>query len=827
MDLDSAILHIIKRSTDENSDIDWDQVHGEIIKLAESGYQLGVSQYLSEMYRMGIGTTPSFEKYKYYQKKARLKYILSKSTSTHIINPELYSTNVVLWSDNSQYDLAITSCVQFRLVIEGVYLEGGTYSRRYPFISLADLSAAKDVAIIITFADYEQIKSRNQIDTKVSYYVVNYNETGVYTAPPNVHQFYVDNPTIHQNKIGDNQLQNVIMSNSQNQICFETDQHIPMCEISRRFLLGKQIFMQEMCSDPNIKVVPWQSVGDITKSVAALKGLKDEGYKITLFVVQNRTFVKELFDDYIDRIVLITNYQYRCLDVYFTLNPKMVDPSVRFFIYGINTLFVSSIYRPIVNQLDFFKVAVGSKSLSVARPEIQCKTYSEQFDEIDDAVLIIPHSNYSYARTEGIEFKMKMHRLFDEIVNWCHHNNIKVYANQGGDWKNNVKRINTGILDFCTMARRCRCVIGPMTGLFDILSLLGVSNNYVFFRNCNNLKVYDVGQMDPTNHTTCYVLGDHDSALSDVITYISSHSAPDNFMTSKENTILPYNRTWMPGAYTDYIINRHNHESCCIDNMYDHLGAGEISASEHVTGETRVTLLRSAGLKNRANLNYALEQLYSLKTECADSTIVELCDAYIACNDYVAYRYMGLMFWQGRSVNKNLNLAASYLRISSSMGSIEAKHDLLTVLYQLSTKESLEEYHDILCSELKFNDGVMMFKLGVAYHDGKGVEKDLQKAAELMRAATVNGAPWAKDRLADVLWDINTDESIKELIPILKERVALGKGRAMFTLGKAYYYGRGVEKDLQKAAELMRAATVNGAPWAEKLLNEILQQKKT
>jgi lipopolysaccharide cholinephosphotransferase len=57
-----------------------------------------------------------------------------------------------------------------------------------------------------------------------------------------------------------------------------------------------------------------------------------------------------------------------------------------------------------------------------------------------------------------------------------------------------------------------------------------------------------------------------------------------------------------------------------------------------------------------------------------------------------------------------------------------------------------------------------MGRLGRAYRDGKGVEKDLNKAIEWMRKASEQGLSWAKWELCDLLLSDKTDEGFRETI---------------------------------------------------------------
>jgi hypothetical protein len=109
--------------------------------------------------------------------------------------------------------------------------------------------------------------------------------------------------------------------------------------------------------------------------------------------------------------------------------------------------------------------------------------------------------------------------------------------------------------------------------------------------------------------------------------------------------------------------------------------------------------------------------------------------------------------------------------------------------------------------------GNAMGLLGRAYRDGKGIEKNLDIAAEWMRKAVAKNIGWANNELFDVLWRIGTAESFDEAAAVAKSRSEAGDGNAMGRLGRAYRDGKGVPQDLNIAAEWMRKAANIDIKW--------------
>jgi lipopolysaccharide cholinephosphotransferase len=136
-----------------------------------------------------------------------------------------------------------------------------------------------------------------------------------------------------------------------------------------------------------------------------------------------------------------------------------------------------------------------------------------------------------------------------------------------------------------------------------------------------------------------------------------------------------------------------------------------------------------------------------------------------------------------------------------------AKNELFDILWRIGTPESYNEGISVAKGFADEGDGGAMMRLGRAYRDGKGVEKDLDEAAEWMRKAAEKDVGWAKNELFDILWRIGTPESYNEGISVAKGFADEGDGGAMMRLGRAYRDGKGVEKDLDEAAEWMRKAS--------------------
>ena len=104
-----------------------------------------------------------------------------------------------------------------------------------------------------------------------------------------------------------------------------------------------------------------------------------------------------------------------------------------------------------------------------------------------------------------------------------------------------------------------------------------------------------------------------------------------------------------------------------------------------------------------------------------------------------------------------------------------------------------------------------MIHLGKAYHVGKLVEKDLNKSRRLLRESVSKGNRSSMNELFDTLWAIGTEESYSEAIDSIQTLLKEDNVNAIIRMGRAYMYGKGVAKNLDKAKALLKKAESKGS----------------
>ncbi len=183
---------------------------------------------------------------------------------------------------------------------------------------------------------------------------------------------------------------------------------------------------------------------------------------------------------------------------------------------------------------------------------------------------------------------------------------------------------------------------------------------------------------------------------------------------------------------------------------------------------------------------------------------------------------------------------------------IEYINQLYDKLIKENTKKSASIATTIITKTAEFGNPDSLGRLGRAYRDGIGVEKDVNRAIELMDMAISNGCQWItiecyrlhKNRnteedlkkasiilsrevgrgnsnainiYCDELMKDNNEKSLSEAIQMLNTLANKGNPDSLGRLGRAYRDGIGVEKDVNRAIELMDMAISNGCQW---IINE-------
>ncbi|MCQ2070423.1 MAG: LicD family protein [archaeon] len=167
--------------------------------------------------------------------------------------------------------------------------------------------------------------------------------------------------------------------------------------------------------------------------------------------------------------------------------------------------------------------------------------------------------------------------------------------------------------------------------------------------------------------------------------------------------------------------------------------------------------------------------------------------------------------------------AVDVLREAVGRGVPGASATLFNILWDMDDPGTYGEMASIAKGLSDRNDGTATFRLARMYLEGKGVGKDPKAAEELFRKAVKLKVPGSKTGLFEALRDIGDPSSYPEMVRILKSLCDMGNGTAMVRLARMMYEGKGMEKDLFSAEELLRKAVGKNASGARPLLFEVLR----
>ena len=194
--------------------------------------------------------------------------------------------------------------------------------------------------------------------------------------------------------------------------------------------------------------------------------------------------------------------------------------------------------------------------------------------------------------------------------------------------------------------------------------------------------------------------------------------------------------------------------------------------------------------------------------------------------DMAAMSRLAHLYYEGRGVDRNVDMAIEWMRKSSNAGGSRTKNELIAMLLKRASNEDIKEVYDIRTILAEEGDRNAAFRLARMYRDGEGAEKNIEKAIEFMRQASDKKVRWAKNELIDMLMKYDVDGNCEEAYRICSESAKEGDIGAMRRLSRMYYNGKGVEKNIEKAIELMSKIVENNVVYRKELENMLTELSK-
>ena len=206
--------------------------------------------------------------------------------------------------------------------------------------------------------------------------------------------------------------------------------------------------------------------------------------------------------------------------------------------------------------------------------------------------------------------------------------------------------------------------------------------------------------------------------------------------------------------------------------------------------------------------------LWKINTLESDKEAFHIADEYYNMDSEMQGR-LGRAYREGRGVDKDLHKAADWMRKAHEGGVKWADWELFDILWRINTPESMTEALGFGMPLAESGVKELQGWIARCYREGRGVEKDLDKATEWMRKAYDQKLGYASWELFDILWRIDTPESLKEAVAIAEPLAQSGNRELQGRMGRAYRDGKGVEKSLDLAREWFKKAADQDLAWAK------------
>ncbi len=166
---------------------------------------------------------------------------------------------------------------------------------------------------------------------------------------------------------------------------------------------------------------------------------------------------------------------------------------------------------------------------------------------------------------------------------------------------------------------------------------------------------------------------------------------------------------------------------------------------------------------------------------------------------------LAIAFLEGRGTEKNVKKAAHWFDKAVEGGDDSDRHRLFDVIWK-SGGEASEHRMVSVVAPFVDEDREAKVRMGMAYQKGRGVSESLSEASKLFRDAAGLGKSLGACRLFDVVWSTRSSDQYQFVADLVRRFADSGDPESKWRLGRAYRFGKGVEKDLERAAELCRDA---------------------
>ncbi|MBR2255088.1 MAG: sel1 repeat family protein [Candidatus Methanomethylophilaceae archaeon] len=220
-----------------------------------------------------------------------------------------------------------------------------------------------------------------------------------------------------------------------------------------------------------------------------------------------------------------------------------------------------------------------------------------------------------------------------------------------------------------------------------------------------------------------------------------------------------------------------------------------------------------ADLHKRGIRTYDLEYVALIykRNRTSDLGIAAEVLAQLTMGEPEAYAILARAYRDGKGVGKD-ERKAKQLYEYAIRGDVKwARNELFDILYSSKDEKDNHRAVEIVSVMANKGDRYALLRLGKAYRDGKGVDRDPDLASLYFRQSYEGGSDDAGVELARMLIARSEGSDLEDAFDIVSLLSGKGNRSAMQLLGEMYRDGKGVGKDDAKAQEWFYKVTGQGA----------------
>lgn len=257
--------------------------------------------------------------------------------------------------------------------------------------------------------------------------------------------------------------------------------------VRSRYFAGKEIW--ESLPKRKHVVCGWGALGDVTKTAALIVSANRRfGLDLAYIVKPNRKHVASMYPG-LD-VVEMDQDRLKCLRTYLDLSAEIESDRISYW----PVLYDDSLLLPGYRLYDSVSDYDMERNISCTPASLE---YSHACNEgsdgrYDGTVLLIPDANWAFNGNDG--FRKAVKRLLSDLVEKLSESGIRCYVN-GKEPLGKAEPLFLSPEEMSVHAKDFRHIVGPITGLVDLLILSECQGASVLYGSHSHYSWYDVRLM--------------------------------------------------------------------------------------------------------------------------------------------------------------------------------------------------------------------------------------------------------------------------------------------------------------------------------------------